>query len=118
MNIEEIRQFCLGKKAVEEGFPFGGDTLVFKAAGKMFLVMGVDSIPVSINIKCEPQKAIELREKYSEVTPGWHMNKTHWNTVICDGAISKKLIFEWINDSYNLIIQSLPKKKRDEINDI
>jgi predicted DNA-binding protein (MmcQ/YjbR family) len=112
MNSEEIREHCLRKKAVEEGFPFDNNTLVFKVAGKIFLLMGLDSDPLQFNAKCEPAKAIELREKYSCVIPGYHMNKQHWNSIICDGTASKKLIFQWIDDSYDLIVASLPKKTR------
>ena len=112
MNSEEIREYCLQKKAVEESFPFDNSTLVFKVAGKMFLLMGLDSNPLQFNAKCEPDKAIELREKYSCVIPGYHMNKQHWNSIICDGTASKKLIFQWIDDSYDLIVASLTKKTR------
>jgi len=113
MSIEEIREYCLLKKGVEEGFPFDNETLVFKVAGKLFLLTGLNSKPVQFNVKCEPQKAIELREKYNYVLPGYHMNKQHWNTIVCEGNSSKKLIFSWIDDSYNLIVQSLPKKQRE-----
>jgi predicted DNA-binding protein (MmcQ/YjbR family) len=113
MNVEEIRDYCLAKKRVEESFPFDNETLVFKAGGKIFLLMGINANPIQFNVKCEPQKAIDLREKYSCVLPGYHMNKAHWNTIVCDGRATKKLIFEWIDHSYDLIIRSLPKKQRD-----
>jgi len=115
MSAEEIREYCLLKKGVTEGFPFDEETLVFKAGGKMFLLISLDSDPVSFNAKCDPQKAIELREKYDFVQPGYHMNKQHWNTITCDGRASKKQIFEWIDHSYDLIVQSLPKKQREEL---
>lgn len=115
MNIEELRAYCLGKKAVDESFPFGNETLVFKVAGKIFLLAGIESNPLQFNVKCDPDKAIELREKYTCVLPGYHMNKAHWNTIICEPSVSKKLIFNWIDDSYHLILNSLPKKIRDEI---
>jgi predicted DNA-binding protein (MmcQ/YjbR family) len=110
MDIETLREHCIKKENVEECFPFDETTLVFKVAGKMFLLVDIDSRPVSFNIKCDPQKAIELREKYSCVEPGWHMNKSHWNTITADGSVNNKLLFSWINDSYDLIVSSLPKK--------
>lgn len=113
MNIELIREHCLKKKGVTEEFPFDEDTLVFKVSGKIFLLASLDSIPLQINIKCDPEKAIELREEYESVQPGYHMNKKHWNTIIIDGSVSAKQIIEWINDSYNLVVAGL---KKSEIN--
>lgn len=113
MSIEEIREFCLLKKGVEESFPFDNETLVFKV-GKIFLLTGLNSNPIQFNVKCDPQKAIDLREKYDFVKPGYHMNKQHWNTIVCDGRATKKQIFEWIDHSYDLIVQSLTKKQREE----
>lgn len=113
MNVEEIRDYCISKFGVEECFPFDNETLVFKVGGKIFLLMGINANPIQFNVKCEPQKAIDLREKYSFVLPGYHMNKAHWNTVVCDGRATKKFVFECIDDSYALIIQSLPKKQRE-----
>lgn len=115
MNLEELRDYCLSKKGVEEGFPFGEDTLVFKVRGKMFLLTGIESQPVEFNVKCNPEKAIELRENFSCVLPGYHMNKQHWNTVVCDGSVSNKLIQEWVDDSYNLVVNSLTKKLKTEL---
>ncbi len=112
INAEEIRAFCLEKKGVEESFPFDNETLVFKVGGKIFLLMGLNSSPLQFNVKCLPDKAIELRERFSNVLPGYHMNKTHWNTIICDDKASKKLIFEWISHSYDLVKESLPKKTK------
>jgi len=114
MNAEEIREYCMLKKGVEESFPFDNSTLVFKVGNKMFLLLSLDSDPVQFNAKCMPDKALELREKYSTVLPGYHMNKQHWNTIICDGSVSKKLIRGWIDDSYALIVNSLSKKIRNE----
>ncbi len=115
MNIEEIRDHCLLKPHVEECFPFDESTLVFKAGGKMFLLMDINGNPVEFNAKCEPAKAIELREQFRCIKPGFHMNKSHWNTVTCDGSAPKKLILEWIDNSYELIIAGLPKKVRDKL---
>ncbi len=115
MNIEELRDYCNNKKHVTEGFPFGGDTLVFKVMNKMFALTGIDSNPPSVNLKCEPEKAIALREEYSCVLPGYHMSKLHWNTVVLDDSVPDSLVKEWIDDSYNLIVASLPKRLRMEM---
>ena len=108
MNIEEFRQYCLSKKGVTEEFPFGPDTLVFKVMGKMFALTNLDG-DFSINLKCDPDLAIELREQYPAVLPGYHMNKKHWNTIAIDGSLSNKLICEWTDHSYNLVVDQLPK---------
>jgi predicted DNA-binding protein (MmcQ/YjbR family) len=115
MNIEVFREYCLAKKGASEEFPFGGDVLVFKVMGKMFAltVLGGD---FSINLKCDPNLAVELREQYPAVQPGYHMHKKYWNTVYIDGSISTKLICEWIDHSYNLVIDQLPKKLKNEYN--
>jgi predicted DNA-binding protein (MmcQ/YjbR family) len=114
MNIEEFRDYCLQKNGVTEEFPFDSDTLVFKVLGKMFALTDVNAF-ASINLKCDPEKAIELREQYSEVIPGYHMNKKHWNTVDMHGSLSDKLIKAWIDDSYKLVVNSLPAKTRKQI---
>ncbi|AHF16161.1 MmcQ/YjbR family DNA-binding protein [Niabella soli] len=103
MNIEDIREYCLQQKGVEESFPFGPETLVFKVSGKIFLLMGLGGDPLQFNVKCDPDKALELRETYTAVQPGYHMNKKHWNTIIVDGTVSNKLLREWISDSYKLV---------------
>jgi predicted DNA-binding protein (MmcQ/YjbR family) len=113
MNIETLREYCLSKKAVTEDFPFGETTLVFRVKNKIFLLVALDADPLQFNAKCDPGKAVELREEYDAVKPGFHMNKKHWNTVIIDGSISTRLIKEMIDDSYNLIVHSLPKKSRE-----
>lgn len=109
MNIEQIREYCLKKKGVTEEFPFDEETLVFKVAGKIFLLASLESIPLQINLKCDPEKAVELREEYEAVQPGYHMNKAHWNTIIIDGSVSVNKIFEWIDNSYNLVVAGLKK---------
>ncbi|HAN78022.1 MAG TPA: MmcQ-like protein [Bacteroidales bacterium] len=111
MNIESFRDFCLAKPAVTECFPFDETTLVFKVAGKMFALTDTEDA-FSINIKCAPEKAIQLREEFTDVTPGYHMNKQLWNTVLITGSIPDILLEEWINDSYNLIVAKLTKKER------
>jgi predicted DNA-binding protein (MmcQ/YjbR family) len=104
MNIEELRDYVLQKPSVTEGFPFGEDTLVFKVQEKIFLLTGLESNPLQFNVKCNPDKAIELREEYPEsVLPGYHMNKKHWNTVIVDGVLSRKQLQEMIDHSYALV---------------
>ena len=109
MNIEEIRIYCLSKKQTTEGFPFGDDTLVFKVKGKMFALMNLEG-ELRMNLKCDPEEAIRLREKHDAVIPGYHMNKKLWNTVIADGSITDQLIKKWIDDSYKLVVSKLPKK--------
>ena len=109
MNIEDIRLFALSLPDVEEGFPFGEETLVFKIQGKLFLLMGLTSDPLQFNVKCDPEKAIELREQYDCVIPGYHMNKKHWNSVIVNGTMTGKELKEQIAHSYSLVA---PKKKK------
>jgi predicted DNA-binding protein (MmcQ/YjbR family) len=115
MNIEDIREYCLALKGTTESFPFDDVTLVFKVGGKMYALVSLDG-DLSINLKCDPEKSIELRELYKAVKPGYHMNKTHWNSIFVDGTISDKLIQQWILDSYTLVKASLPKKVRDLLN--
>ncbi|MDP4184361.1 MAG: MmcQ/YjbR family DNA-binding protein [Bacteroidota bacterium] len=114
MNIEILRDYCISLKGVTEEFPFDETTLVFKVGGKMFLLTDLEG-DLRINIKCDPEKAITLRETYPWVIPGYHMNKKHWNTVMIDGSISDPQIIQWINDSYQLVFLSLPLKKQNEI---
>ena len=103
MNIESLREYCISKKNATESFPFGNDTLVFKTGGRIFALVNLDG-DLSINLKCEPSFAIDLRERYSSVLPGYHMNKKHWNTVQLDGSIPEKEIFSWIDHSYERVI--------------
>ena len=103
MDIELLRDYCLAKPEAEECFPFGPDNLVFKVKGKMFLLASLDQQPLRFNVKCDPEKAIELREQYAAVLPGYHMNKKLWNTVIIDGTLSSGILREFIDDSYELV---------------
>ena len=112
MDIESLREYCLSKAGAEETLPFGPDTLVYKVGGKAVLLSGLDNEELRFNVKCEPDKAIELREEFSCVLPGWHMNKKHWNTIIVDGSVSNKQLKEWIDWSYNLVEGKSLKKKR------
>ncbi len=102
MDIVSLRDYCIAKDGVTESFPFGEDTLVFKTAGKIFALVNLDG-DLSINLKCDPEFALELRERYPSVTPGYHMNKKHWNTVSIDGSVPDKDVFSWIDHSYELI---------------
>ena len=115
MNIEEFRAYCLAKEAVTESFPFDDVTLVFKVAEKMFALTGLEG-DFSINIKCDPERAIELREQYSAVLPGYHMSKKHWNTILMNGSIPDPTIREWVDHSYQLIVDKLPKKVKAVFN--
>lgn len=112
MNIEEFTLYCLSKKGVEESFPFGGDTLVFKVISKMFALTGLDSVPCTVNLKCNPERSIILREEYDDILPGYHMNKTHWNTINIEGSLEESLVKELIDHSYELVVSSLPKKDK------
>ena len=114
MNIEELRNYCISKRGVTESFPFDETTLVFKVMNKMFLLTDIEN-DLSMNVKCDPEKAVQLREQYSCVLPGYHMSKKHWNTVNIDGSLSDNLIKEWIDDSYNLIVNKMPKKIQEEL---
>ncbi len=117
MDFETIREYALSKKAATEGMPFGDSVLVFKVMNKIFLMMNFE-VPFELSLKCEPERAVELRERYESITPGFHMNKSHWNTVVMDGSIPRKLVYEMIDHSYEQIVQSLPKKLRQEYNSI
>ncbi len=114
MDIEHYRNYCITKAGVTESFPFDSNTLVFKVMGKMFALCDVNNFE-SINLKCDPELAVELREQYEGVLPGYHMSKVHWNTVLMDGSIDDRLICEWIDNSYNLVVASLTKKLQAEL---
>jgi predicted DNA-binding protein (MmcQ/YjbR family) len=109
MNVEELRDFTLSLENVEECFPFGEDTLVFKTNDKIFLLISLSAIPLQFNVKCDPEKAIELRETFAAVIPGYHMNKKHWNTIIVDGSISRNELKEFIKDSHRLVAKKAKK---------
>jgi len=116
MNIEAFREYCLRKKGVEEDFPFGEQTLVFKVMGKLFALTGLDEVEYSVNLKCDPDYAIELRETHpDDVAPGYHMNKKHWNTVQFERSLDDSFLKKLVDHSYDLVVASLPKKTRDEL---
>lgn len=114
MIAEEIREYCLAKKGVTEGFPFNETTLVFKVGGKMFLLMALDTQPLVFSAKNKEDYNQELREKYYQISGAYHMNKTHWNSVVCEG-LKSDLIKKLINDSYDLVFESLTKKVKSEV---
>ena len=114
MNIEQFRDYCIAKKGVTEGFPFGETTIVFKVMGKMFALAGIENFH-RINLKCDPEKALELRASYSSIIPGYHMSKKHWNTIILDDTIPMDLVLEMIDESYNLVVSTLTKRLKDEL---
>jgi predicted DNA-binding protein (MmcQ/YjbR family) len=121
MNIQQLYEFCLSKKGVTEHFPFDEDTLVFKVGGKMFALSSLkewEKGTPSLNLKCNPERAEELRAEYEAIIPGWHMSKTHWNTVAFNSDVSNSMICELINHSYELVFKSLTKKIQKEINEI
>jgi predicted DNA-binding protein (MmcQ/YjbR family) len=115
MNIEAFREYCLGKPAATEGTPFGPDNIVFKVAAKMFALAALDEVPPAVNLKCDPDLALELRDRYEQVRPGYHMNKKHWNTVVLDGVIPQVEIRKMVDHSYDLVVQSLPKSRRAKL---
>ena len=114
MQLDRLRTYCLAKPGVTEELPFGPDTLVFKVAGKLFALTALDETEVRINLKCDPGRALELRERYPEViVPGWHMNKRHWNTLCVErGELDDRLVRELIDHSYALVVAGLTKKVR------
>lgn len=115
MNAGDLRARCLSFAGAEETFPFGPETSVFKVAGKMFALSQLDQVPLRVNLKCEPGLAEQLRELHAEVLPGYHMNKRHWNTVIVDGSLPERLITEMIEDSYDLVVDGLPRTRQEEL---
>jgi len=117
MNIEVFRDYCIKKPGVTEEFPFDNTTLVFKVGGKIFALTDIENF-TSINLKCDPEKALEYRETFSAVLPGYHMNKKHWNTILINGTINSKLLHQWIDDSYLLVFEKLNKIIKKNINQL
>jgi predicted DNA-binding protein (MmcQ/YjbR family) len=115
MTLESLRTYCLAKKGVTESLPFDENTLVFKVMDKMFALTDFVSQPMSFNVKCDPERAVELREQYPCVQPGYHMNKKHWNTVVADGSVPDRQLQQWIDDSYDLVVKSLSRTQREEL---
>ena len=117
MNIEELRSYCLSKSGVTEDFPFDESTLTFKVCEKIFVITGLDNEVFEVNLKCHPERAVELRERYHDVRPGFHMNKRHWNTVNFEGELDDRLLIELIDHSYDCVVAKLPKKQQEILKD-
>lgn len=115
IELEELRQRALEKPGVSEDFPFDQDTLVFKVLGKIFMLTNLEAYPSSINLKCEPTRALELRERYDAVKPGYHMNKKHWNTITLDGTIADELLLALVDHSYDRVVAGLKRTERDAL---
>ena len=115
MNIEEFRDYCLSKKYVTECFPFDEKTLVFKVANKMFALSGLEHQPSTVNLKCDPEKSIQLREEYCDIIEGFHMSKKHWNTISIEGGLHNDFIIELIDHSYDLVVKGMTKKIQKEL---
>ncbi len=118
MDIEAFREYCLSKKGVTEEFPFDETTLVFKVMGKMFALVGLERMPFSVNLKCDPDKSLELREYHPEIQPGYHMSKKHWNTVNFSGSLATTMLYELIDHSYDLVVSGLTKKIKEELKNL
>lgn len=113
MNIEELRDYCLSKPHVTESFPFDKETLVFKVGEKLFALIGLEHHPAAVNLKCDPDKALELRDTYPEIIAGYHMSKIHWNTVTIEGSLKPDFIKALIDHSYDLVVKGMTKKQRE-----
>ena len=118
MNLVNLKLYFKNKSGSIEDYPFGPDTLVYKVMGKMFALVGIDESPLRINLKCDPNEAIILRDMYESVIPGYHMNKEHWNTVILDGNIPEPEIYKMIDESYRLVVKSLKKSYREKLSNL
>jgi predicted DNA-binding protein (MmcQ/YjbR family) len=115
MDLEGLRAACSAKPAATESYPFGPGALVLKVAGKMFAIIAEHEEPITVSLKCEPEIAVVLRETFAAVEPGYHLNKRHWNTVTLDGTVEDAQVREWIDDSYDLVVDALPRKVRDKL---
>lgn len=115
MQVDAFRDYCMKKAGATESAPFGPEHIVFKVGGKMFVLLALDEVPTTANLKCDPDRALELRDRYEEVRPGYHMNKKHWNTVVIDGGIPDAEVRKMIDHSYELVLRALPKRTRDKL---
>lgn len=115
MNLEKFRDYCLALPHSTEDFPFGETTLVFRVGGKIFALTDTEAVPFSISLKCDPDRSIDLRERYEEITPGWHLNKKHWNTIEPSAAVPDSLILDLAHHSYTLVFNSLKKSEREKL---
>lgn len=114
MTLQELREHCARKHGFSEDLPFGPEVLAFRVGGKIFALMDIDDFE-SVNLKCDPERAVELRERYAGITPGYHMNKQHWNTIVTSGSVPDRLVLELADHSYDLVRASLPKKLRESL---
>jgi len=112
MDIDVLREYCLAKPGASEDFPFDSDTLVFRVKSKMFALTNLERFPLAVNLKCDPDRAVELRAQYESIEPGYHMNKKHWNTAVLNGELSSRLVRELIEHSYELVVAGLTRKDR------
>jgi predicted DNA-binding protein (MmcQ/YjbR family) len=112
MTPDQLKAFCLDLNGAEETFPFNPETSVFKVGGKVFAISALDSEPLQVSLKCDPDLAVRLRAEHPAITPGWHLNKRHWNTVVLDGTVPQRLVDEMIEDSYDLIVAQLPRRQQ------
>src|SRR5437588_9843021 len=115
MDLAQFREYCLSKPRATEDTPFGPNVLVFKVGGKMFALAALDEVPTTVNLKCDPDLALDLRDRYEQIRPGYHMNKKHWNTVEIDGGIPEAELCKMIDHSYDLVVQSLPRASHSKI---
>lgn len=115
MDATELRRWCLRQAGAIEDFPFGSEHSVFKVAGKMFALSALDRVPLEVSVKCEPELAVSLRDSYSAIRPGYHLNKRHWNTIALDGSLPDQLVLDLIEDSYDLVVSALPKRVREQL---
>jgi predicted DNA-binding protein (MmcQ/YjbR family) len=115
MNLEALRAHCLAKPGASAGHPFGPGVLVMKVGGKIFAIVGADEEPLTVSLKCEPEIAVVLRASHRAVRPGYHLNKRHWNTVTLDGSVEDDRIREWVDDSYDLVVDGLPRRVREDL---
>ena len=115
MDAAELRGWCLDQNGAVEDFPFTPEHSVFKVAGKMFALSALEREPLEVSVKCEPELAVELRNSYPAIRPGYHLNKRHWNTVTLDGSLADQLVRDLIEDSYDLVVSNLPKRKQREL---
>lgn len=118
INIEDVRDFCLSMKGVTEELPFNDETLIFKVVGKIFILIPLEKTPLQISLKCEPEKALNLREKYQEITPAKHMNKKHWNSVVTSPRISGNQLKNWITHSYSEVVKGLTIKQQQQLSNM
>ena len=115
MDRAELRRWCLAQAGAVEDFPFGPATSVFKVGGRIFAISALDRAPLEVSVKCEPELAVQLRDTYAAIRPGYHLNKRHWNTVTLDGSLPDQLVRDLVEDSYDLVVSALPKRTRNEL---